>query len=115
MQEDISILGVDMDLVSREPSENDGFASMAMELSQVGAWGTDGSIATVSAREGWNTAPAGISAQNGHTSFFLPNGKSIDIKEEGRLYLNSYAFGKTSGFSIFTYVITIFYEKKGSR
>ncbi|MBA7551976.1 hypothetical protein ES705_44527 [subsurface metagenome] len=115
MQEDISILGVDMDVKCQTPSENDGFAHITLELSQNGGWGSDGSIATVSAFEGWNTVPQGICIDNGHTSFFFPDGKSIDIKEEGVLYLHSITNGKSAGQSIFEYVITIFYEKKGSR
>ncbi|MBA7551271.1 hypothetical protein ES705_43810 [subsurface metagenome] len=113
MQEDIAILGVDMDLAVETPSENDGFASLTMELSQIGAWGADGSIASVSAYEGWNTVPQGVCVANGHTTFFLPDNKSIDIKEEGALYLNSTSYGKTADSTYFRYVLTIFYEKKG--
>ncbi|MBA7540948.1 hypothetical protein ES705_33254 [subsurface metagenome] len=115
MQEEVSIIGVDMDLALETPSENDGFTSMTMEFSQIGAWGADGSIASVSAYEGWNTTPAGICGVNGHTSFFLPDGKSIDIKEEGALYLNSTSYGKTAGSTHYRYVLTIFYEKKTGR
>ncbi len=114
MQEDVLILGVDMDLVVTVPSENDGFSSCTIEVSQLGAWGDDGSIASVSAYEGWNTTPAGICATTGHTSFFFPAGKGIDIKEEGALYLNAQAKGKTAGTTSFNFLVTIFYEKRGA-
>ncbi len=115
MQEDISVLGVDMDVTVEMPNENDGFSSLTMELSQVGAWGSDGSIASVSAFEGWNTVPQGIDVANGHTSYFFPDGRSIDVKEEGALYLNATSRGKTAGSTYFRYLITVFYEKRSSR
>ncbi len=113
MQEDISILGVDMDVRMTTPSENDGFTSLILELSQVGAWGTDGSIASVSGGEGWNTTPAGIQQDGGHTSLMFP--ESIDVKEEGAIYLHSLSQGKSAGQTAYNYHIVVYYTKGGSR
>ncbi|MBA7550547.1 hypothetical protein ES705_43064 [subsurface metagenome] len=115
MQEDVTIIGLDLSLGLQVPSENDGFTCITLEVSQIGAWGADGSIASVMAAEGWNTTPAGISVANGHTLMFFPDGRGIDIKEEGALYINTQTKGKSAGSTTWNFHVVILYEKKSNK
>ncbi|MBA7551906.1 hypothetical protein ES705_44457 [subsurface metagenome] len=115
VQEDVEVIGAVASIYSTVPSENDGFASVDLELSQVGLPVQDGAILSVAASEGWNTTPAGICATSGHASVFFPPGFAVPVKEEGYLYVNSVGVGKTAGVSMFDYEIIVFYTKKGSR
>ncbi|MBA7555813.1 hypothetical protein ES705_48500 [subsurface metagenome] len=115
VQEDIEVIGAQAAIHSVLPSENDGWAMVDMELSQVGIPAQDGAILSVNAGEGWNTTPAGVTQCNGHTSIFFPPGFAVPVKEEGYLYVNSVSQGKSAGTSMFDYEIIVFYTKKGSR
>ncbi len=113
LQEDIDIVGVNMSLWSEEPSENDGFASCNLELSQTAEYAQAGAIACVNAGEGWNTAPPGIAKQGNVTVLNFPVGLTIPVKEEGHIYINAMGFGKTAGSSIFAFEVIIYYTMKG--
>ncbi|MBA7552123.1 hypothetical protein ES705_44677 [subsurface metagenome] len=115
LQEDIEVLGVELNIQNELPSENDGFAKCYAEISQAGFLFTDGVIACCSASEGWNTAPPGISETNGHVTVMLPQGSVITVKEEGYLYLNIASFGKTAGISGFRVEGIVYYTKPGYR
>ncbi len=111
VQEDIDIIGASLTLASVVPSENDGFASCYVELSQTGITKQDGLVLGGHAMEGWNTTPAGIMVDNCNVTLVLPAGKTIPVKEEGHLYINVYRTGKSAGVSVFSYVLTVFYTK----
>ncbi len=113
LQEDIEIVGVNMSLWSEEPSENDGFASCNLELSQTAEYAQAGAIASVNAGEGWNTAPPGIAKQGNVTVLNFPVGLSVPVKEEGHIYVNAMGFGKTAGDSVFAFEVIIYWVKKG--
>jgi hypothetical protein len=115
VQEDIEIVGAQICVVPQLPSENDGFTFVAVELSQTGIYGQDGSILSGMADEGWNTTPAGIALANANVTITFPQGTTVPVKEEGHLYLNILEFGKSAGTSIYEYIVTIYYTKKGSR
>ncbi|MBA7587914.1 hypothetical protein ES708_29961 [subsurface metagenome] len=115
VQEDIEVIGAQATIYLVSPSENDGFSSVDLELSQVGIPAQDGAILSVNATEGWNTTPAGISTTNGIASVFFPPGFAVPVKEEGYLYVNSVGVGKSAGVSMYDYEIIVFYTKKGSR
>ncbi len=115
VQEDIEVVGVNMCLRSSVPSENDGFASCTVELSQTAEYAQPGAIAAVCAGEGWNTTPAGISLANGNLALNFPVGLAIPVKEEGHLYVNAMTKGKSAGASMFNFEVLIYYTKKGSR
>jgi len=112
-QEPIEVIGAQISIINRIPSENDGFACLELELSQVGLIGQDGSILRAGASEGWNTTPAGISATNAFATVTFPDGYTVPVKEEGYLYLNLDMIGKSAGASVFAWCITIYYTKKG--
>ncbi|MBA7587480.1 hypothetical protein ES708_29510 [subsurface metagenome] len=114
MQEDIEVLGAEINIYNTTPSENDGFASLYVELSQVGMLNADGVILSAAALEGWNTTPAGISAVTAHPVTNFPTGFVVPIREEGYLYVNTSAMGKTAGVSSFTYDVIVYYTKKGT-
>jgi hypothetical protein len=114
-QEDIEVVGVQSSIVSTTPSENDGFSSAEVELSQVGVIDTDGALSKVVASDGWNTTPAGICATAGHTEVAFAPALAIPVKEEGYLYINTSSLGKTAGLSVYSYSVIVFYTKKGTR
>ena len=114
-QEDIEVVGAQASIFSTTPSQNDGKATAEVELSQVGVFDKDGAIIKAAASEYWNTAPAGIAEVAGHIELTFAPPLSIPIKEEGLLYVNTSALGKTAATSTFDYAIIVFYTKKGSR
>ncbi len=114
-QEDIEVVGAQGTMVNTAPSENDGFATAEVELSQVGVLDSDGAILKVVANEGWNTAPPGILASSGHTEVAFAPTLAIPVKEEGLLYINTSVIGKSAGTSGFSYSVIVFYTKKSSR
>ncbi|MBA7542010.1 hypothetical protein ES705_34326 [subsurface metagenome] len=113
LQEDIEVVGVNMSLWCALPSENDGFASCNLELSQTAEYGQSGAIAAVSSTEGWNTTPAGICQTNGKLALNFPVGLSVPVKEEGHLYVNAEGLGKSAGTSTFSFEVIIYYTMKG--
>ncbi|MBA7547626.1 hypothetical protein ES705_40055 [subsurface metagenome] len=115
VQEDIAVIGSQAKCYSVQPSENDGFAQVRVELSQVGKEAQDGAILSVAASEGWNTAPPGIAALAGHTTVIFPQGVAVPVKEEGYLYINASTKGKTAGSSIFHFEVIVYYTKKGTK
>ncbi|MBA7712688.1 hypothetical protein ES703_121675 [subsurface metagenome] len=112
-QEPIEIIGASMSIVNKIPSENDGFAFLGLELSQVGLIGQDGAILKCAAEEGWNTTPAGVDKVGGHIAVTFPAGYTVPVKEEGYLYLNLEMIGKSAGASVFEFEVIIYYTKKG--
>ncbi len=114
VQEDIEVIGAAIAINNRIPSENDGFASLEVELSQVGIVGEDGAILKASGSEGWNTVPQGISATNAFASVTYPQGLAVPVKEEGYLYLNLETQGKSAGMSIFSFSVIVYYTKRGA-
>ncbi|MBA7553634.1 hypothetical protein ES705_46228 [subsurface metagenome] len=114
MQEDIEVIGAELSVYNTSPAENDGFASMYAELSQVGMLNADGVILAGAALEGWNSTPAGITAVAAHVVTNFPPGYAVPIREEGYLYVNYYALGKTAGASTFVIVVIVYYTKKGT-
>ena len=115
LQEDIEIIGVELNIQNRAPSENDGFAKCYAEISQAGFLFTDGIIACGSASEGWNTVPQGVAETNCHVVVMLPQGSVITVKEEGYVYLNVLTWGKTAGDSLFRIEGIVYYTKPGYR
>ncbi|MBA7553089.1 hypothetical protein ES705_45674 [subsurface metagenome] len=110
-QEDISIFAIDGIAVCNTPSENDGFTRVAAELSQTGIFGEDGALMTVVAAEGRNTTPAGVFGAIGNKFMSLPQGRVINIKEEGLLYVNCATYGKTAGVTEYSWRFIVFYTK----
>ncbi len=115
LQEPIEVIGVALAIASQDPSENDGYAKVAVEVSQSALLGSDGAILEAKAGEGWNTTPAGICRTAGHQVAMFPEGYAVPVREEGSLYINTWSEGKTAGGSTFRYTATIFYVKKSSR
>ncbi|MBA7712817.1 hypothetical protein ES703_121807 [subsurface metagenome] len=115
VQEDIDVIGAEVAVASHAPSENDGYALVSVELSQVGVMNQDGSILLASSTEGWNTAPPGICQASGHAMVTFPNGMAVPVKEEGYLYINGRSKGKSAGPSLFSYGVVVYYTKKGAR
>ncbi|MBA7551290.1 hypothetical protein ES705_43829 [subsurface metagenome] len=113
-QENIEVVGVQASILVTEPSENDGLATAEIELSQVGVKDQDGAILKVVVGEWWNTTPAGIAMTAGHSEVAFSPTLAIPVKEEGYLYINGSAIGKTAGLSHFSYSVIVFYTK-GSR
>ncbi|GAI01833.1 unnamed protein product [marine sediment metagenome] len=114
-QESYDILGASGVAWCDAPNENDGFAWITAELSQVGIADQDGSILKVTAGEGWNTVPQGIHGISGHNAVMFPDGSSVPLREEGYLYLNLLGMNKSAGQAVFGYAVTVYYTKKGSR
>ncbi|MBA7712532.1 hypothetical protein ES703_121510 [subsurface metagenome] len=112
-QEPIEVIGAEGFAQSTIPCENDGFASITAELSQVGQFDKDGSILKVGAGEGWNTVPQGIQATTGHAVVTFPDGYTVPVKEEGYLYVNLTGIGKSAGMSYFKWTFIVYYTKKG--
>ncbi|MBA7552056.1 hypothetical protein ES705_44609 [subsurface metagenome] len=115
MQEDIEVIGASIMVASSLPSENDGYASCEIELSQVGVSDSDGSLLKAAAGEGWNTAPPGICRQNAHIAAMFPAGEAVPIKEEGYLFVNAWVIAKSAGISEFRYTVIVYYTKGRSR
>ncbi|MBA7542013.1 hypothetical protein ES705_34329 [subsurface metagenome] len=113
LQEDIEIVGVNLSLWCRAPSENDGFTSVNLELSQTAEYGQAGAIVAVSATEGWNTTPAGICQTNGALAMNFPVGLSIPVKEEGHIYVNALSLGKSAGTTYYDFEVIIYFTMKG--
>ncbi|MBA7592174.1 hypothetical protein ES708_34352 [subsurface metagenome] len=114
VQEDIEVIGSQAKCYSVQPSENDGFAQVRVELSQVGKEAQDGAILSVAACEGWNTVPQGITLSAGHTTAIFPQGLGVPVKEEGYLYINASTKGKTAGTSVFHFEVIVYYTKRGA-
>ncbi|MBA7587468.1 hypothetical protein ES708_29497 [subsurface metagenome] len=115
MQEDIEVIGASIMVASSLPSENDGYATCEIELSQVGVSDSDGSLLKASSGEGWNTAPPGICRQNAHIVAMFPSGEAVPIKEEGYLFVNAWVVAKSAGTSEFRYTVIVYYTKGRSR
>ena len=115
LQEAIEVLGVAIAVANEVPSENDGYANVAVEVSQSAMFNQDGALLEARAGEGWNTTPAGICRQNGHQVAMFPEGYAVPIREEGSVYINTLATGKTAGDSSFNWTVNIFYVKKSSK
>ena len=111
LQDDIEVLGIDGCLISATPSENDGFATVVLEVSQTGIYGAEGALYAICAEEGWNTTPAGICNANGNKATMLPSGKVVGVREEGHLYINTNTVAKSAATSTFLFHIAIFYTK----
>ncbi|MBA7712241.1 hypothetical protein ES703_121213 [subsurface metagenome] len=114
VQENIEVIGASISVGNTAPSENDGFASVIVELSQVGLREQDGAILSAKAFEGWNTTPAGVDVALGHIAIAFPQGYAVPVKEEGYLYVNAYTQGKSAGVSGFDYVVIVYYTKGSS-
>ncbi|MBA7551712.1 hypothetical protein ES705_44260 [subsurface metagenome] len=114
MQEDIEVLGAEISIFNTAPDENDGYAYIYVELSQVGMLNADGIILAAAAIEYWNTTPAGIDVDNAQVVTNFPPGFVVPIREEGYLYVNTAQFGKTAGTSAFTFDVIVYYTKKGT-
>ncbi|MBA7557266.1 hypothetical protein ES705_50012 [subsurface metagenome] len=110
-QEDIAIFAIDGVAVCNTPSENDGFTRLAVELSQAGVYGEDGALMALVASEGWNTTPAGVFGTVGNKFMALPQGRVINVKEEGLLYVNCATYGKTAGVTEYSWRFTVYYTK----
>ncbi|MBA7558252.1 hypothetical protein ES705_51048 [subsurface metagenome] len=115
LQDDIDIVGAELAVGCYMPNENDGFASLRAELSQAGLMDKDGAILEAMASEWWNTAPPGVSQTNAHAVLSLPEGYAIPIKEEGYLYLNCLAAGKSSGQTLWHVKGIVYYTKGNPR
>ena len=113
--EAIEVIGVQASVWSVAPSENDGFATCDVEVSQVGVIAQEGAILSVHAGEGWNTTPAGICREQGQLAVTFPGGFAVPVKEEGYIYINGKTVGKSAGASTFDYEVVVYYTKKGSR
>ncbi|GAI13194.1 unnamed protein product [marine sediment metagenome] len=115
LQDNIEVIGAQGTIYNTVPSENDGFASAMVELSQVGVHAQDGAILIASATEGWNTAPAGLSGSNGQQAVTFPDGMAVPVREEGYLYINAFTVGKSAGISQFMYEVVVYYIKMAAR
>ena len=115
LQEDIEVIAAVINIQCATPSENDGFSSCVVELSQVGLFAQNGTIMSGRAGEGWNTTPAGIQSTNCNLAMVFESGMAVPVREEGYLHINTEAIGKTAGVSLFHYTVTVYYIKKGSR
>jgi len=114
MQEDIEVVGAEAVIAIQAPSENDGSAFAAVELSQVGVQSMDGQLLEAKATEGWNTTPAGIDQTSQAVVVMFPAGYTVPVKEEGYLYINGYGLGKAAGTAIFPYKVIVYYIKRGA-
>ncbi|GAI54173.1 unnamed protein product, partial [marine sediment metagenome] len=72
-------------------------------------------ILMAQAGEGWNTAPAGISQDNGNVTVRFPAGLAIPVREEGYLFINATGWGKSAGDSAYYWEVIVYYIKKSVR
>ena len=115
MQDDIEVVGAECVMACSAPSQNDGYSWAKVEISQTSVKSQSGQILEAMATEGWNTTPAGITLANGHAVLALPEGYAIPVKEEGYLYVNFDAVGKSAGVCEYQYKVIIFYIKSSRR
>ncbi|MBA7587194.1 hypothetical protein ES708_29212 [subsurface metagenome] len=114
-EEDIEVIGAEISLACTQRSQNDGDSSCMLEVSQTSTIRQQGCFLTGTAIEGWNTTPAGIERNTANVAVMFPDGFAVPIREEGNIYINASAWGKSAGTSTYGYDVTIFYTKKGSK
>jgi len=113
-QEDIHIIGVDMDVQNRVmQSQNDGMGENWAELSQSGRRYGDGILIQGGAWAWWNTTPASVGCTQCNHILMFPEGSAIPLREEGRLYLHtcSYNLGISAGVTSGSVHVIIYYTK----
>ncbi|MBA7555315.1 hypothetical protein ES705_47973 [subsurface metagenome] len=115
LQENIEVIGASIAVIPWQPSENDGYTYLSVELSQTGVFGLDGTILQCGAMEGWNTSPAGISVHVGNVAVSFPNGAAVPVREEGYLFVNAKGYFKTAGITNYNYGVTVYYTKGRSK
>lgn len=116
MQEDIEVIGVEVQIDMTDHVANDGMGLAVIEVSQSGTYGGDGLIARVNGISEWNSVPAfGGARQPGAVVVMFPAGHAIPVKQEGYIYMNGYynAVTLTAGNFIFAGSAIIYYTKKG--
>lgn len=116
MQEDIDVIGVEIQIDMTNHVGNDGMGLAVIEVSQSGKYGEDGLIARVNGISEWNTAPAfGGARQPNQVVVMFPAGHAIPVKQEGHIYTNGYynAVTLTAGNLTFAGTAIIYYTKKG--
>ncbi|MBA7589215.1 hypothetical protein ES708_31296 [subsurface metagenome] len=52
---------------------------------------------------------------NGNVSINFPSGVAIPVKEEGYLFVNAKAVGKSAGTSGYSFGVTVYYTKGNPR
>ena len=113
MQDDIEVIGAECILASSAQSQNDGQAWAKVELSQTAVISQAGQILEAQATAQWNTTPAGVCDTAGHAILSLPAGYAIPVKEEGYLYVNFGAIGRSAGTDEWMYKVIIYYIRTG--
>ena len=110
-EEDIRVIGVQIDNKCIVVSGNDGHTYCAAEVSQTGRLAGDGIIVETWAHELWNTSPAAVMMCDGREVVMFPEGHYVPVMEGGSLYLNTWTWGKSAGISKYSVVTKIFYVK----
>lgn len=114
MEEDIEIIGIVMDAQLLSSPGNDGFSHGVGWLSQSAEAGVlEGRLAHVGAQLEWNTAPAFGTRTTQIATLMLPPGYTIQIKEEGHLYLNMNMENSGAGNCTLFVQAIVYYVKRG--
>ena len=111
-QEDIDIIGLELNLEICEINENDSVTMAYAEISQNGNWAQDGSIMREQVNLTWNTTPAFGHYMKGFRSLMFPAGLAIPLKEEGILYMHVQSAGGSAGISYLSVHCNVFYTKR---
>ncbi len=88
-QEDLSVLGAQLAIEVKTPSENDNYQKLECELSFSSTPHMDISFLTAGSSAWWNTAPPGIDADHDNVVVMFPEGYGLTMKEGETVFLNA--------------------------
>lgn len=114
-QDDIDLVGVELNVEMCAFNQNDNFTMAYGELSQNGNWAQDGSILRGQCTAAWNSSPAfGYYVPSFRTVIF-PYNCAIPIKEEGNVYLHVQYQGASAGTTSLGVHANLYYVKRSGR
>jgi len=114
-QEDIDIIGIQLELCVTTSFGNDGTGGVDAEVSQVAVARQDGVMCLCTVEFDWNTVPAFGAGGYQTVTMMLPEDKIITVREEGRVSLNvdTYCANVTAGNTAVCVHAIVFYTKRG--
>jgi len=89
-EEDVIIVGWQMNLMCHHLVGNDGMGNAEYELSQSGLRHKDGQICNIAAHSNWNTTPAFGDGTEAIVAQTLPKQMGIPVSEGGTIYMHAY-------------------------
>lgn len=111
-QEPLTLIGAHLEAFPSAWSENDGEATVDLELSFSSTARMDVAILSVATGNTWNTAPAGVAMFSGNQLLMLPAGYGLSMKEGETVFLNIKEFAsKSAGMDIFIVNAHLYYVK----